>query len=73
MFLIHEVHIVRSSGQLSPSNRRLSDGISSEDGRREYAEVIFCDKEWGLGESFICSYSYTIRVRLTERNRKFLP
>lgn len=51
-FLIHEVHIVHPYGQQSPSNGRLSDGISSENGRREYDEVIFCDKEWGIQGKF---------------------
>jgi len=51
-FLIHEVHIVHPSGQQSPSNGRLSDGISSENDGREYAEVIFCDKEWGIRGKF---------------------
>ena len=51
-FLIHEVHIVHPSGQQSPSNGRLSDGISSENGGREDAGVIFCDKEWGSRGKF---------------------
>lgn len=26
--------------------------LASETGRREYAEVIFCDKEWGIRGKF---------------------